>query len=555
MRFIRLTFVILHIIFYLMGNTGKKRKGNKAKQPVATRPARRSGPWVWERHGGKTVAALLLSLLWIFSAGVYGSVFHVSQQSSYFAWDATLMHFLLQQDFGWLYAAGRLLLTTFHYPVLGGLLLSVMLTLCAWLVQRIAGFRGWLRAIPPLLPFLFLFYFVFLDYSVNYHRETSLLMLFPLVALVVLSVLLAVKRVVFRKRKDSPESPRLLKIGFFAGVAAIAVAFSAITVFSVSQRDGVRRTCRMMRLLERSDYEGMIDVATASARPSRGVAAYYAIALAQTGQLESRMFDIPYDFPDMRVREMDGSYSAGVGVYSLDADFYAGLPNESYCNTMENLVKAGPHVFYLKRLARAAMVNGERRLCWKYLQIIDRNPFEHDFVVRFKDHLANMREMADSPEYRHVYDKMPLNDAFSQMYKKPLFLGYNVELREGRSLEALNASLMALLYSKDLDGFTMRASLLGNSVMPNYYQQAVVLKSLSNNRIMGSFPAVDRQLVLARLRGFVNVAQPYLKQNQDKGRELLKDDWLDYYPYYMYFENLTPEKPAEEAKKEKGGVN
>lgn len=507
---------------------------------------------LWATHGEVFYSLVMFASLWAFCSWVYGSVFYLSQQTSYFAWSETLMRFLLQQPLGWFYAAGRLLLTTFHYPIFGGFVLALLLSMGAWLVQKIFALRGWGRIIPALLPFAFLTYFVALDYSINYHRETSILMAIPFVTDLVLAVVYAGKKLFARGHKDNLKGYTL---GAVAGSFTVVLAFVALTVFSSVWRDSLRRTCTMMRQLEQSDYEGMIDVALGSKRPSRSVAAYHAVALAQTGQLETRVFEIPYNYSPMRVREMDGQYSDGVPVYSLDADFYAGFPNEAYSNSMENMVKTGPQLFFLKRLARSAMINGERRLCWKYLQIIDRNPFEHEFVEKLKGYINNMQAVKNNPEYKHIYDKMPVHDQFAQIYRKPLFMGYNVSLMEGRSLESLNASLVALLYTKDLDGFLMRASLIGGTQMPEYFQQAVVLKSLSDGRVMERFPTIDRTRQMTMLRTFVGMAKPYLKSNQEEGRKLLKDEWTDYYPYYMYFENLTPEHSDKFGSQEKGGVN
>lgn len=530
-------------------NLRTTKKATLKKEVMQPAAPRRS---LWATHGEAIYLVVMFALLWAFCSWVYGSVFYLSQQTSFFAWSETLMRFLLQQPLGWLYAAGRLLLTTFHYPFLGGLVLALLLSAGAWLVQKIFALKGWGRIIPALLPFAFLAYFVALDYSINYHRETSVLMAVPFAADVVLAIVYAIKRLVVRGQKGNREGH---KLGPVVGSLAVVIAFASLTIFSLVYRDSLRRTCTMMCRLEQSDYEGMIDIALGAKRPSRSVAAYHAVALAQTGQLETRVFEIPYNYSPMRVREMDGRYSDGVPVYSLDADFYAGFPNEAYANSMENMVKTGPQLFFLKRLARSAMINGEKRLCWKYLQIIDRNPFEHEFVEKFKGHIGNMQAVRNSPEYKHVYDKMPVHDQFSQIYRKPLFMGYNVSLMEGRSLESLNASLVALLYTKDLDGFLMRASLIGNTQMPEYFQQAVVLKSLSDGRVMERFPAIDRTRQMAMLRTFVGMAKPYLKSNQEEGRKLLKDGWTDYYPYYMYFENLTPEHADKFESQEKGGVN
>ncbi len=498
---------------------------------------------------------LLFLLLWIFCSGVYGSVFYMSQQTSYFAWDATLMNFLLSQDLGWFYAIGRFLLQSFHFPVLGGAVLALMLALCSWLLDYILGFSAKLRFMVVLPPFAFLAYFVALNYSVNYHRETSLLMAVPFAAVVILGLVAAAKRIVSHKKMFCPwKIIAGSKREWLVNNIAIVSVFAAITVFCIYQRDDLIRTCRMTRMLENSDWEAMIDEALAAHRPSRSVAAYYAIALAETGQLESRLFEIAYDYPRCKVVEMDGQLSDGTSIYTLDADFYAGLPNVSYHNCMETIVKNGPQLFLLKRMARAAAINGEKRLCWKYLAIIDRNPFEHKFVERYKRYASNTQAMRSEPEFAHVVNKMPVYDDFEQNYRSPMFLGYNVALREGATEEALNASAMANLYTKNLDGFLLRARLLGNTSLPEYYKQAVMLKSLSSKQILKYFPTIDTQLEMARLLSFVKVAKPYLHKKEE-GRKKLGKDWGNYYPYYRYFENVPTEEQVNELNKEKGGVN
>ena len=60
----------------------------------------------------------------------------------------------------------------------------------------------------------------------------------------------------------------------------------------------------------------------------------------------------------------------------------------------------------------------------------------------------------------------------------------------------------------------------------------------------------------ARLMGFVKEAKPYLRDEKEEGRKLLSKDWQNYYPYYLYFENIpTEEQVEEQEKQEKGVVN
>jgi hypothetical protein len=498
----------------------------------------------------------LFIMLWIFASAIYGSVFYMSQQYSYFAWDSTLMEYLLCQDFGWFHAIGRMLLLTYHFPVLGGAVLALMLTLCAWLIEYTTGLNHRLRFIATLPCFAFLAYFVWLHYDINYQRETSLLMSLPLAALVVLSFIAAAKRLIFRNKKP-PYTGKTDRISAILNFGIVTAVFVSLTLFCIFARDDWRRTCDMQMQLEKSDWEGMIDKATSCKRPSRSVAAFYAMALAQTNQLETRLFDIPMNFPPRKVHEINGILGDGVAIYTLDADFYAGIPNSSYHYTMEKMVLNGTNVFYLKRLARAALVNGEKALCWKYLYIIDRNPFEHEFVAQYKELLnTDASSLKQHPDFVHVYNKLPLTDTFDQRYRKPLFLGYNVELSEGRGQEALNASLMALLYSKDISGFLLRARYLNTQMMPMYYQQAIMVRSASVPQILNEFPTVNRQLGSAQLTSFIQAAKPWFK-DKERGQKILCKNWQSYYPYYLYFQNLpTAGQKAEQAKEQKkGGVN
>ncbi len=76
------------------------------------------------------------------------------------------------------------------------------------------------------------------------------------------------------------------------------------------------------------------------------------------------------------------------------------------------------------------------------------------------------------------------------------------------------------------------------------------------NGIFELFPTIDKKMGYARLERFVKDARP-LFRDQRKGQKVLRENWLGYYPYYMYFENLPTEEQIKEheQQKEKGEVN
>lgn len=497
---------------------------------------------------------LLFVALWVFCSFVYGSVFYMSQQSSFFAFDKTLLFSVLNQDFAWLNVLGRFLLLSFHYPIFGGAVLSLMLTLSAWLFDYLLGLKDKTHWIAVLLPFAFLGYFVYLDYSVNYMRETSVLMGWPALALLLLAVAAGVKRIFTRKRitaiyrvaKNDTSKATLLTC------AAIVVALIGFTWFSLDRRENIIKTCRMQRQLEQSDWDAMIGEAVSARRPARSVAAYHALALAETGQLENRLFDIVYDFPKTTVKAPGMSENDGVSIYCNDCDFYAGLVNSSYHGAMETFVKCGPQVLLLKYMARAAAMNGEGALCRKYLDILSCCMVENKFVERFSAYADDTELMYNDPEFAHVAAKMPLSDSFEQNYRAPYFIGYNVALTEGRSEEALRTSIMACLYAKETE-FVRKAELLRGAALSPYLEQALMVQGVKNPQLLEGY-GFDKRFVLSRLESFIKEARPWMK-NKKEGVAALKENWKDYYPFYLYFQNLPAEQKEANHNKEKEGVN
>ena len=56
-----------------------------------------------------------------------GDVFRMAREYSFVAPDSVLMHGLWQQSFGSLWIVGRILLTLYRWPLVGGLLVALLL--------------------------------------------------------------------------------------------------------------------------------------------------------------------------------------------------------------------------------------------------------------------------------------------------------------------------------------------------------------------------------------------------------------------------------------------
>ena len=144
----------------------------------------------------------------------------------------------------------------------------------------------------------------------------------------------------------------------------------------------------------------------------------------------------------------------------------------------------------------------------------------------------------------------PMHDGFETMFREPLFLGYNIALTEGRSMNALQASLAACLYSKMLPDFLIRTEPLINSRLPKNVQDALLLEASRNSNINQVFQF--NEFSKQKYQLFINLSSQY-RNRREEGAKELKEQFLDFYPYYYFYGNLSAEKQEQQPKKKESG--
>ena len=86
------------------------------------------------RSSARGAWILFFLLTWLWASWWMGDSFRIAREQSFFAFDATLMHGLWQQPFGFLWIIGRAILVLYRWPLIGGLVVALMLTGGTWLV-------------------------------------------------------------------------------------------------------------------------------------------------------------------------------------------------------------------------------------------------------------------------------------------------------------------------------------------------------------------------------------------------------------------------------------
>lgn len=489
-----------------------------------------------------SVPVITFAGCWLFAAWLYGDVFYMAAQYSFFSFEEEAMRFVYAQPGGWFYGLGRFLLESFRVPGVGGFVWALLLTGSVCLFKWGANLRGkgeWVATLPACLV---VFGFLHRGLNLYYQAEPAWVFLVPL-AVFGGAGLLALCRLLGGKRGAQPRGD-----AFSCGVAM--VLFLSLFAYAWWGKENERLTASLQRDYMHQDWQAMQQTARKASQPTRAVAAYHAIALVQTGRLMNHWLDIPYQYPDLGLKDWGGLPDDGSDLYYAEACLSAGLVYSAYHQAMERMVIDGPTYYTLKQLTLCALLNGEYALANKYLYLLSQTPFEKEFVQQYSAMVAHPERVLADSFFRRILDMTPMTDSFEQAYRAPLFIGYNVQTNQVRSASALEASLVACLYAKRLSAVVQRAQAYRGKPLPAIVEQALALYALEHPEVLSYFPVSPQ--VVQEVHDFVAqyVSHP------PKDIETLRQAYGHFYPFYYYFQNQVDEAQVQKYQsRKKGGVN
>lgn len=491
---------------------------------------------------------------YVFSTCVYGDMLRRTAEANFITNDSTQMAFLTSQSWGTVYCWGRWLLCSMSNLYVGAALLSLILTLTAVLADKALCIpRRW-RGVSALVPGGVVLWMICRGLNLYYKSEPSLLFIIP-VAVLLAAALLALAGRFSWGRKKCEVTADAVKAKRAWGWTVPVVLTAALSATTLQWNKAEILTARMQMRMMDGDFEGMVDDAHDLERPTRSVAAYYAIGLVQTGQLLERQFDIPYDFPEMRLERHDGNEE--YTIFTGDCSFYAGLINTAYRCAMDYTVLYGPSLYNLKRMAVCAILNNETVLAEKYMTILKKVPFQEAFIEKYEPMIGNSERVDADEELHKVLALQPQEHFFEQNYRSPTFLGYNAGLLRGTDA-SLETAIAARLYSKELEAamplIRVYAQKHGGQ-LPQSLQQAITIMSTKDPSIDVEFGNIV-SMQAPTFTAFITEAKPILDERKrvsegkseaeklkirdeynHKLRTALAADWVGTYLYYYYCEN------------------
>lgn len=529
-----------------------------APPAAAPKPSRRLPAWM--------VYATGFAALSVFCTLVYGEVFAQIAAQNYVCADSEAMYYVRRLPLWWVYWPCRYLLLVFLNKWVGGCAMALLLTLAAWLFDRLPlrlsrRHGAWLRGVGFIPAVALLAWMVHRGYDLYFRCEISTFVVWS-VGLLALSALCALASLAVPHRTATPDAAPTKSLFRSVPLCALiaAMAYGALVWQAMTYGENVRITCAMQNRMAQGEWEEMAELARTAHRPTRSVAAYYAIALVQQNQLLERAFDIPYNYPELHLDNVGGD-EEGIN-YIADCNLFAGLSNCAYHTSMENLVMLGPRVSIYKRMAVCAILNDERELARRYLHIISQMPFQQDFVEHFQPYVGHTDQLLKDPVFANIHSRYPQDTMLEQNCRQPVFLGYNAIMRRG-SDASLITSVATIMYSKSLDNFLIRANVLQQKQsLPLSVQQAILIASMRRPGLLDQFPQVrDNEMLKQQFKNFSSDVAPLVapsgsdaetkKQAYERMAEELRDDWLGTYFYYYYCGNLNQTA----TKSESHGVN
>lgn len=490
-----------------------------------------------------------------------GDFFRIAYEHSFLAPDATLMHFLWQKPFGSLWLIGRALLLLYRWPLAGGLMVALLLTVGSWLVGyclRLSSRWRWLQWLPACG---WMTWVAWLGLNVYYCFEPGRVFgaLFLGVAVCAIDAFIIWT---FKSRKHHTEEQKASAVAIgkstyksLMHVALLLVVFAVPMLVTHLRYPYVRPLARMQVQMLHDDWDGMSKTAHDNASLSyRPLAAYYAIALVHNGHLADQLFDIRLDYDTLYTKNRSGKADNSPAYYLIDCNYTAGLFRTAEHIAMEQMTMDGPALYTLKHLCRLALLDHNWTLARKYLRIIDRTPFEKDFVERYGSMVGSTERVAADPEFALLRQTEPYADSFESFYQAPTFLGYNSLLIAGRTKTALLHSLITNLYSKRMPLFLERCQPLMGTTPPKTIAEGMATQASKVPAILQAFPQIRMDVQM--FAGFVTSNAEALRDRPGHARELF-DTYKGYYPYYYFFGNLkaTRKSDDQEHSNSKAGVN
>jgi tetratricopeptide (TPR) repeat protein len=185
-----------------------------------------------------------------------------------------------------------------------------------------------------------------------------------------------------------------------AGQAALAIGLAAWLVAHAYDPD-TRRFAEYQRLYHERQWDALLAEATSRPLPGTLGQFFANVALYHQGKLLDEMFRFPQEWgPRGLVLDLPDYAEYGrKAMYNSDLYFEMGHVNAAYKLAYNQVYIVGETYANTMRLAECALVNGNRKVAAKYLDLLDRTLFHREVARQYRA-LLESPQAADLSELR-----------------------------------------------------------------------------------------------------------------------------------------------------------
>jgi hypothetical protein len=200
------------------------------------------------------------------------------------------------------------------------------------------------------------------------------------------------------------------------------------------------------------------------------------LALCQEGQLADRMYDFFQNGPEGLLPSFKRDFT--LPLVTSEIYYYLGFVNtaQRYAfEAMESIPDYEKSGRVIKRLVETNLINGEYRVAYKYLKILQKTLFYRNFADRTMPLLWNEKAINTNPEYGWLRKCRPEKDFLFSEAEKDMMLG-TVFVHYRKNRMAYEYLMAYYLLTNNMQGFAKcfpLGSSIGYQSVPRIYQQAI----------------------------------------------------------------------------------
>ena len=320
-------------------------------------------------------------------------------------------------------------------------------------------------------------------------------------------------------------------------VQAVVLAIVAWGVVHFWYKDeNFHHEVKMMHLIDQTDWEGVLqEAARQNDEPTRAIVMMRNLALARLG----RQGDLMYEY-----RNGSKAYDAPFGMRQMLVNgtlvyYQYGLLNSCSRLCTEMGVEFGWRVEHLKYLTRCAVLNKEKEVAKKYINILKKTMYYKDWAIETEAMLNNPKLIAEDKEMEpithmlHFTDELNSDNGYVERYVMRQLSNYSYS----KDPIFQEQSLLASLWFRDPKifwyHFNVYTYLHPNGPIPVIYQEAAYLYGKEEGR-----PDLDKMPFSQGVKdSFEKFFQVFGQYEGVEAEEIRKQTGLPYSNtfYYNYY--------------------